>query len=604
MYLLSDRQLQLGKSNVSYHAMIVRPRKKRDIKKKSRDRIDYLAAVIFVFGSLIIIRLADIQIFQHSFYEALAADQHELHEKLIPERGEIFVRDRDAPDTLYPIAANKAYYLVYAEPKRIEDPKQVTKALAPLLEVEEEEIQPRLEKENDLYEPLKHQVTEEVVEEIRKFEFAGIKFQEELHRYYPENNIGSHVLGFLGFQDDTKVGQYGLEGFWEEELAGTPGYLQAEKDARGRWITFGTKLLEEAKDGDDLILTLDRTLQYETCKRLNEEVLRHGADGGSVIIMNPKTGSITAMCGSPDFDPNKYGEVEEANDFINPATFYIYEPGSVFKPVTMSAALDQGAVSPNTTYDDTGSVEIGKYTIKNWDGKARGIQTMTQVLEESLNTGVIFAARQIGPETFEKYVKRFGFGEKYGLQLNSEAQGNISSLAQHKEIYMATGAFGQGISVTPLQMTNAFGAIANGGKLMQPYIVDERIQSDGVSIKTEPEVIRQAITEQTAATVGAMLVNVIRNGHGGSAGVPGYFVAGKTGTAQIANENGPGYDPTRTIGTFCGYAPVDDPVFVMCVKIDVPRTVQWAESTAAPLFGKLAQFILNYYGIPPEERVE
>ncbi len=587
--------------------MVVKSRHKKNSKPKSRDRIDILLAVIFVFTAVIAIRLADIQIFQHSFYEALAANQHELHQKLSPKRGDILVRDKDDPGKLFPLATNKTLYFVYAEPKRIDDPEDIAEKLFTILQIEEDEekedILYRLKKENDLYEPIKRQVSEKEIEEIDKLEMTGIKYQEEYQRLYPEGNFGSHLLGFLGFQGDTKVGQYGLEEYWETELAGEAGFLQAEKDARGRWITFGTKLLEEAKDGSDLVLTIDRTIQYEACKQLNETVAKHGADGGSVVIINPETGGILAMCGSPDFDPNNYGEVEEASTYINPATFYIYEPGSIFKAITMAAALDQGAVTPTTTYDDTGSVEIGKYTIKNSDGKANGISTMTEVLEKSLNTGVIFAARQIGEEVFEDYVKRFGFGQKYGIELNSEAQGNISNLAKHQEIYMATGSYGQGLSVTPLQMTNAYAAIANGGKLMKPYVVDEIINYDGFSTKTEPRVIRQAISEQTATTLGAMLVNVVRNGHGARAGVDGYYVAGKTGTAQIPRHDGPGYDPNFTIGSFCGFAPVDNPKFAMCVKIDKPRTVQWAESSAAPLFGDLAQFMLNYYGVSPEETV-
>ena len=585
--------------------MVIRHRQRRNRERsKKYDRIDYLTAVIFIFAALITARLVDIQIFQHTFYEALAANQHELSEKLFPKRGEIFVRDKDNPDKLYALAANKSLYLVYAEPKRVEDKTTVIKALAPLLELEEDEIRYRLDKENDLYEPLKREVTEEVVNEIKKLELTGIKFSEELHRYYPENSIGSHILGFVGYSEDTKIGQYGLEEYWEPELAGEPGFLRAEKDAQGRWITFGTKLLEEAIDGDNLILSIDRTIQYEACKKLNENVLKHGADGGSIVIMDPHTGGIIAMCGSPDFNPNEYGEVEDINTYINPATFYIYEPGSIFKAITMAAALDQGMVSPSTTYEDTGSVEIGQYTIKNSDGKAHGINTMTQVLEESLNTGAIFAARSIGSEVFERYVKKFGFGKKYDIELNSEAKGNISSLAEHKEIYLATGSFGQGLSVTPLQITNAFGAIANDGKLMQPYIVSEIVSPDGMTTRTEPSVIREVISSKTATTLGAMLVNVVQNGHGQRAGVPGYFVAGKTGTAQIPKEGSVGYDPDFTIGSFCGFAPVDNPVFVMCVKIDKPRDVVWAESTAAPLFGHLAQFILNYYGVPPDIDVD
>lgn len=568
------------------------------------DRLSILSMAIVVFSSLIIVRLADLQIFQHSFYSALAAGQHELSEKLLPKRGEIFVKDYKAPDKLYPLAVNKDYVFVYAEPSRVADPGAAARLLAPLLEMEEVDILARLSKANDLYEPLKHQVPDDKVEQIQGLKLKGIEFQNESYRFYPEKNIGAHILGFLGYQGDQKVGQYGLEGYWEKQLAGENGFLQAEKDAQGRWVTLGTKLLQEAKDGDNLTLTLDHTIQYEACKQLNAEVLKHGADSGSLIIMDPTSGAITAMCGSPDFDPNKYQEVENVNTFINPSTYYIYEPGSVFKVITMAAALDQGKVTPTTTYDDTGSVEIGKYTIKNSDLKANGIQTMTQVLEKSLNTGAIFAARSIGPEKFEDYVKKFGFGVKTGIEVSSEALGNITSLEQHKDLYMATASFGQGISVTPIQLIAAIGSIANDGKLMEPYLVDEVVKPDGTKIKTEPKVVRQVISSKTATTLGAMMVNVVQNGHGKAAGVPGYFVAGKTGTAQVPNENGPGYDPNHTIGTFCGFAPADNPKFVMCVKMDKPKDVQWAESSAAPLFGKMAQFMLNYYGIPPSEKVE
>ncbi len=572
--------------------------------RKRYDRIDYLTAVIFLFGALITVRLADIQVFQHTFYEALAADQHNLYEQLSPTRGEIYVRDHADPDNLFPLAANKSLFLVYAEPMRIEDPEATFEKLDEVLQFEDDEkdeIQSRLKRENDLYEPIKREVEQDQVDQLKALDLTGINFQEEYYRYYPENNIGAHLLGFLGFSGDQKVGQYGLEGYWNEELQGTAGYLQAEKDAQGRWITFGTRLLEEAKDGDDLVLTIDRTIQYEACKRLDEAVQRHGADGGSVTIMDPHTGAILAICGAPDFDPNNYGDVEDPETFINPATFYIYEPGSVFKPIVMAAALDTGAVTPTTTFDDPGQETIAGYTIKNFDGKSHGVNTMTQVLEKSLNTGMIFVERQMDPQTMEDYIKKFHFGEKYGIQLNSEAQGDISSLAKHQDIYMATASFGQGISVTPLQMVAAYSAIANGGTLMKPYVIDEVLKGDEVQVQTQPQEIRQVISEQTAATLGAMLVNVVRNGHGTKAGVPGYFVAGKTGTAQVPREDGPGYDPNHTIGTFCGFAPADNPVFTMCVKIDKPRDVQFAESTAAPLFGELAEFMLNYFNIPPDD---
>ena len=228
---------------------------------------------------------------------------------------------------------------------------------------------------------------------------------------------------------------------------------------------------------------------------------------------------------------------------------------------------------------------------------------MTTVLEESLNTGAIFAARQIGPELFEEYVKKFGFGESTGIQLDNEAAGDVSPLSQQKEIYMATASFGQGITVTPLQILAAFGALANDGKLMKPYVVDEVIKPNDVRIKTEPQVVRQVVSAETAAKISAMLAGVVQKGHGQRAGVEGYFVGGKTGTAQIPLEGSRGYDPHQTIGTFIGFAPVDNPAFVMLAKIDRPKDVQFAESSAAPLFGEIAKFLLPYLGVAPTAEV-
>ncbi|MFC1687434.1 peptidoglycan D,D-transpeptidase FtsI family protein [Patescibacteria group bacterium] len=570
----------------------------RKEKHPSLERIGVLRILLMIFSLAIIARLAHVQLFQNEFYTALAEGQHTLFEQLQPTRGEIYVRE---DGELYPLAANKDYYEVYAVPSNIHEPEETAKALQEHLELEDEEILPRLSKKGDLYEPVATQVEEEVVNKLREMELEGIGFRREVHRYYPEKNIGSHLIGFVGFQDDKRVGQYGLEGYWNEDLAGTQGFLEADRDASGRWITVGSKTLEDKKDGDSLVLTIDRTIQYKACAELNAAVEKHGASSGSLVIMEPSTGKILAMCGSPDYDPNTYNEVEDINVYLNPSTYYLYEPGSVFKPLTMAAALNEGKVTPNSTYEDTGSVEIGKYTIRNSDGKAHGINTMTQVLEKSLNTGAIFAARQIGPEKFEEYVKRFGFGELTGVQVDSELNGDISTLARHSEIFMATASFGQGITVNPIQLVAAFGAIANDGILMKPYVIDEVIKSDGTSIMAEPEAVREVITPETAAKLSAMLANVVQNGHGQRAGVDGYFVAGKTGTAQIPLEGAVGYDPNQTIGSFIGFAPVDDPKFVMLAKIDRPQDVQFAESSAAPLFGRVAAFLLPYMGVAPTD---
>ncbi|MFH0853230.1 MAG: penicillin-binding protein 2 [bacterium] len=578
----------------------MRPRRviRKQSKSRNPDRITVLVVLLFGFSSLLLIRLFTLQVLAHGFYEILAAGQYEISQKLMPVRGEIFAQDRYSGDQLFPLATNMDTYLAYAIPKRVNDAEKVAEEIAPLLQVDKEIIMPRLSKSEDLYEPLQHDISEETKLAVEGLNFDGIEFARESKRYYPENNIGSHILGFVGNDGNEKVGQYGLEQFYQSELAGEVGFLQAERDAAGRWITVGDKLLEEAKDGDDLILTIDRTVQYTVCSKLSESVQKHGAEDGAAIVMDPNTGAIIAMCGYPDFDPNNYGEVEDLDSFINTA-ITSYEPGSIFKSITMAAALDTGAITPNTTYVDEGSVQISKYTIKNSDGKAYRQQTMTQVLEKSLNTGAIFAVQQTGNDVFYDYVKKFGFGEATGVELGSESAGNLGELSSGKDIYAATASFGQGITVTPLQMAAAFSAIANGGTLYQPYIVDEIVKPNDFRIKTEPKSHGQVISQNTSTTLSAMLVNVVKNGHGQRAGVPGYYIAGKTGTAQMPSTNGSGYDPNRTIGSFIGFGPVGDPKFVIITKIVDPKDVRFAESTAAPLFGEIAQFLLNYYEIPP-----
>ncbi len=563
------------------------------------DRLTFLAAAIFLFSGFVIYRLFILQVMQHPFYAALASDQHDIYEKLIPERGEILVHDKFTGDRLYPVATNKTYHLVYAIPKQIEDPKKTADAIAPLLDVKPEDILPRLEKKDDLYEPLKRQVPDETMEKIKALNITGIKSSEDSYRYYPEGKYFSHIIGFVGFQGDERIGQYGLEGYFEKELAGQTGFLQAQMDANGRWITVGNSKIQEAVDGSSLVLTIDRTVQFTVCDKLAKAVQKHGADSGSAIVINPKTGAIIAMCNAPDYDPNKYNEVKDASVYINRAIYAEYEPGSVFKAMTMAAALNEGAVGPNSKYTDTGSVEIGKYTIRNADNKVYGEQTMTQVLENSINTGAMYAAEKVGNEKFRKYMQDFGFGEKTGVTLQTETAGDIGSLDQMKDIYRATASFGQGLTVTPLQLIDAYAAIANGGKLMKPYLVDEIISPDDYHKKTEPEEVRQVLSSKTAATLGAMLVQVVENGHGKNAGVHGYYIAGKTGTAQVPKKDGVGYDPSKNIGSFAGFGPVEDPVFAMVVRIDVPRDVMWAESSAAPLFGEIADFLLNYYEVPP-----
>lgn len=553
------------------------------------------------------------QILQNNFYRALAFNQYEISQKLLAARGEIFIQDTRAKKkgqnyVLYPFAINHQLTLVYANPSEIKDINKTTKVLSPILEITQEYLKTKLSRPNDLYEPLKHRVDDETIKQIKELvsqhHLSGIGFLNENFRYYPEKNIGAHLVGFLNFDNNDQKGQYGIEEYFDKELRGKTGYLRSEKDPLGYLIALGTESVILPQDGSKLILSIDRTIQFTACTKLAQAIKKHGADGGTVIIMEPKIGAMIAMCSYPDFDPNQYNQVKKIQLFNNPAIFYQYEPGSVFKVITMAAALEAGKIDPQTSYLDKGLVKIGGYTIQNAQNKVYGKKTMTQVLEDSINTGAVFVSKLLGPSLFQEYVKDFGFGEPTGIELEKEVSGNIKSLEQKKEIYSATASFGQGISVTPLQLLGAYGAVANGGKLMKPYLVDEIIKANGQKTKTAPKVLRQVISPRAAAQLGGMLVSVVENGHGKRAGVEGYYVAGKTGTAQVPLKEKRGYESNLTVGTFVGFAPVDNPVFVMLVKIDHPRDVEWAESSAAPLFGELAKFLLNYYEIPPEREIK
>ncbi|NBS41517.1 penicillin-binding protein 2, partial [bacterium] len=434
-------------------------------------------------------------------------------------------------------------------------------------------------------------------------DLPGVYFIREEGRLYPEKGLGGHVIGFVGSTGDgTMSGKYGIEGYFNEELTGTPGFLRSERDIAGRLIAIGEQSIEPAVDGADVVLTVDRTIQYYACNALKQAVLKHGADGGSVVIVEPQTGKILAMCGNPDFEPSEYNQVSSISAFNNPSTFGSYEPGSIFKAVTMAAAIDAGAVTPTTTFTDTGSVMVDGWPkpIKNALDKSYGTIDMTVVLEESVNTGMVFSMRQMGMEKFVGYVKDFGFGQREGIELETESPGDISALDRGAEIYAATASFGQGITVTPLQMVAAYAAIANDGVLMKPYIVEDVVRADGTHESREPTEVRRVIQSKTARLVGAMLVSVVENGHGKRAGVPGYYIGGKTGTAQVARTDGLGYQEDNTIGSFAGFGPVSNPKFAMIVRVDHPRDVTFAESTAAPLFGEIAKFLLQYFEVPPE----
>ncbi|NCN22203.1 penicillin-binding protein 2 [Candidatus Falkowbacteria bacterium] len=439
--------------------------------------------------------------------------------------------------------------------------------------------------------------------EIKKsLDIPGLGFTFSKYRYYPENEVASQILGYVGYSNGESNGHYGLEEFFDKELFGQYGNLKSEKGASANLIIVNDREYTAPQGGSDLVLTIDRNIEFFACEKLKETVARFEATGGSVIVVEPKTGAILAMCSEPNFNPNDYQNVKDLSYFNNPTILYQYEPGSVFKVITMAAAINEGKVNPATLYEDKGEIMISGWNkpIRNSDFStkgAHGLVDMNYVLDNSLNTGAIFAMRQTGDDVFAKYVQDFGFGERSGLELGAESPGNINNLLKNriKEIDAATASFGQGIAVTPLQMVMSYQAIANKGVLMKPYVV-KKIINNGVEEIINPKKVREVISPETAATVSAMLVNIVEKGHSKRAKIEGYYLGGKTGTAQIATVGG--YKKDEWLHTFIGVAPIDDPAFVMLVKIDSPKGVQYAEGSTVPLWRDIAEFILRYYQIP------
>lgn len=569
------------------------------------DRLYWLQWLLIAGVLIVVGRLFFLQVVQGASYKLLASNQHELRKILVPERGKILVRDR-ADGTLHPLATNRDSWQLYVEPRNMSKPGDVAQVVAPFTKETEEVLVERWKANpQDPYEPIAKGLETPVINELLSKGLKGIGAAKTWARSYPEANIGGQMIGFVRMDDTSGIGQgvYGLEGSFDDVLAGRSGFISAQKDAGGRRLMLDGGKMRYAVNGSDIVLTIDRTIQHEVCARVKNAVETYQAMSGTVVVMRPDTGAIIAMCSWPDFDPVSYGETKDISVFNNPATYGAYEPGSVFKPITMAIGIDAGKVGPNTTYTDPGVEKIDTFEIKNSDEQAHGVQTMRQVLEKSLNTGTIFVERLLGRGAFQSGVEAFGFGKKTGIELSPESVGNISSLKKKAEVYGATASFGQGITVTPIQLASSFAALANGGRLLRPYIVDEIVYPDGQRKRTEPVEVGRPISARTSELMKGMLVSVVERGHGATAGVPGYFVAGKTGTAQVASSRGGGYLEGAIVSTFAGFAPADHPAFVMVVKMDRPKVGKWAEVNASPLFKELSSFMLSYLEIPMERDI-
>jgi stage V sporulation protein D (sporulation-specific penicillin-binding protein) len=565
-----------------------------------RDRVPFLLGFFVLLCLGIFARLFVLQVVQAPYYDALAQGQRALVQELLPERGEVFVRDVNTGEE-FPLATNQELEFIYVVPREVENIDETVLKLAGPLKLDQaaqDELKARLQDKADLYEPVKRQVEPKVWDEISAFNLAGVHAEPEEWPIYPEGNLAAQVSGYVGFVDDGLLGQYGIQGYFNEELSGTTGEIESETDSAGRRIVSADSKVVPANDGSDIVLTIDRTIQHLAQEVLENGVKKYQADHGDITVMDPASGDILAMASAPTFDPNKYQDVKDISVFKNTAIFDTYEPGSTFKVITMAAALDAGLVTPETTFVDRGCRKVDVYNICNFDKGGPGIITATGALERSSNVAMSQISEKVGRERFYDYLVDFGFTSLTGITLDNEAEVGVSKPDEWVDSQLATIGFGQGISTTPLHLIMAQSAIANDGKMMEPHIVKEIRHPDGTVEKFEPKIVEEVIKPSAALELTAMLVSAVENGVADQARLDDYTVAGKTGTAQVARADGLGYDGSKWIASFMGYGPIPNPRAVILIRLVHPKASIHGANTAAPMFKELAPQIFHYLRIP------
>lgn len=555
-------------------------------------RFSMLGAVVILMAFAIVWRMFEKQVVEHDQYVALAEGQQRYEQTELAQRGRIYVHDSiEGENSVYPLAFDVKSYALWVVPKHLKDKGAVAKKISQLSGISEAEVFGKINNDNLYIPPIKRGLDYDLATKISREKITGVFVMPEYSRYYPENNLAGQVLGFVNAEGK---GNYGFEGHYDNELQGTAGKVTGEKDTLGRVISLLDQ--KDAKDGTSYVLSIDRSVQFFVEQKLAEAMPKYQAESGSIVIIDIKKGGVLAMASTPNYNPNDYKNVAKTNQnlFINPAIASLYEPGSVFKPITMAAALDTGAVTPETQETFGNFINVDGFEIHTAEDKAFGLENMGQIILNSDNVGMVWVADKLGKENMYKYIEKFGFMDKTGIDLDGETPSNVPILKNWRNIHRATISFGQGISVTPIALTSAYATLANGGKYLYPHVVDELIDSDGNKKEISKKEGEQIIKPETAKQINEMLVNTIKGGHGKQAGVQGYEVAGKTGTAQIPKAGG-GYEENLYNHTYAGFAPANDPRFAMIVKLDKPKSAKYAESTAAPVWGEIASFLLNYY---------
>lgn len=550
--------------------------------------------VLFVTLLLIavILKVFYIQVFQYQKLNSLANDLWQRNLPITPDRGLILDRNGKV------LASNITTTSLYLVPNQIKNKEEVAKTLSEILEVPYDEMYKHVSKRTSIerVHPEGRQLSFEIADKINSYNYDGIYLLKEAKRYYPYNDLLSHVLGYVGIDNQ---GLSGLELKYNEELTGTSGSIRYYSDAKGNRLNKAEEY-KEAISGNNVYLTIDLDLQQSVERELDNAVAKYNPEHALAIAINPKTGEILAMASRPSYNPNDYQTYTQEVLSRNLPIWMTYEPGSTMKITTLSAAINEGVVNLFTdTFFDSGSINVDGATIHCWKSGGHGAQTFLNVVENSCNPGFVNLGFRLGKEKLFKYIKDFGFGEKTGIDLTGEAKGILFDLDRVGNVELATTAFGQGISVTPIQQVRSVSAAVNGGTLYQPYIVKrvENATTKETISEVNPTVIRQVITEESSKLVRFALENVVAHGSGRNAYIENYRIGGKTGTAQKVN-NGR-YMVGNYILSFIGFLPADDPEIVLYVAVDNPKGVtQYGGVVAAPIAKAIFSSYIEMNNVP------
>lgn len=559
-------------------------------------RIKIIMGAVMLVGALVIVRLFWLQIARGQRYDQSAENQY-VSKSGSFDRGSIYFTTKDGATVA--AATIESGSKAAIEPRRLLDPQAAFDQLSGLISLNREKFFASAERTNDPYEEIAVRIPSDTAEAIDALKIPGLTLYRDKWRFYPGGSLAAKAIGFVSYKDDQLVGSYGLESFYNDVLTRSGEHLSVNFFAE-LFANVQSTVFKNNTSSGDIITSIEPAVQSELETAVASVRSKWGSDMVGAVVMDPHTGEIVAMAQVPTFDLNSYGEVSDIGVYANPFAQSVYEMGSIIKPVVMASALDAGAVTPQTTYHDGGSVQVEDRTIYNFDKKGRGTASMQDVLNQSLNTGMVFVGQRMGKETFKNYLLgRFKLGDRTGVDLPGEVKGLVSNLSGSNTVNYANATFGQGIATTPLNIVRAFGALANGGYLVTPHFATAIEQENGKQEAIQYEKEGPIISPETVSTIGSMLTKVVDDGY--HRGLTHYSVAAKTGTAQIARPGGLGYYTDRNLHSLIGYFPAAKPRFVVYFFNYYPKNGgQFAIQTLADPFFSVIQFLGNYYEITPD----